>query len=245
MPKGDREKLKADPEDGTTPISNLLLEAIAIAKLTGKEKGVLLYLCRRTYGWVKNGQRLKEAELPLRNWADVLQTDTSKASHILSGLVKKRVIKREFLGAGKGYIYSINTRVARWDKGCLKRQLLSQIGRQGLPKTARVVLPKTTTPPDTNLATGKERLNKVLKKETTTTFQEFKDQLRKRFSDLDFDAELEKFDLYWSEGGRTLRRPKLALKNWMDKAREIKSSKKISDDPNKFVKGKYGHVVQR
>jgi len=39
MPKGDRQELKADPEDGTTPISNLLLEALAIAKLSGKEKG--------------------------------------------------------------------------------------------------------------------------------------------------------------------------------------------------------------
>ncbi len=33
MPKGDKYKLKADPEDGTTPIANLFLEAVAIAKL--------------------------------------------------------------------------------------------------------------------------------------------------------------------------------------------------------------------
>jgi len=38
MPKGDRLKLKADPEDGTTPISNLLLEAVAMAKISGLQK---------------------------------------------------------------------------------------------------------------------------------------------------------------------------------------------------------------
>ena len=54
MPKGDKEILKADPEDGTTPIANLLLEAVAIARLSGKEKGIILYLWRRTYGWLKS-----------------------------------------------------------------------------------------------------------------------------------------------------------------------------------------------
>ena len=42
------------------------------------------------------------------------------------------------------------------------------------------------------------------------------------YQDIDFDNELEKFELYWTEGGRKLKRPKLALKNWMDKAREYK-----------------------
>ncbi len=46
MPKGDKAILKADPDDGTTPVSNLLLEALAIAKLSGMEKGALAYLWR-------------------------------------------------------------------------------------------------------------------------------------------------------------------------------------------------------
>ena len=65
MPKGDREILKADPEDGHTPIANLLLEAIAISTLTGKKKGILLLLCRKTYGWQRDGQRLKETVLSI------------------------------------------------------------------------------------------------------------------------------------------------------------------------------------
>lgn len=54
MPKGDREKLKADPEDGTTPIAHLLLEAFSIANLTKKELQAVLFLMRRTYGWLIN-----------------------------------------------------------------------------------------------------------------------------------------------------------------------------------------------
>ena len=52
MPKGDRVIGKADPEDGTTPVANLLLEALAMAHLSGEEKGAVLYLWRQTYGWV-------------------------------------------------------------------------------------------------------------------------------------------------------------------------------------------------
>lgn len=50
MPRGDREKLKADIEDGTTNIAHLLLEALAMADLSGAEKGLVLFLWRRTYG---------------------------------------------------------------------------------------------------------------------------------------------------------------------------------------------------
>lgn len=160
MPKGDRGILKADPEDGTTPIANLLLEAVAIAKLTGKEKGAILFLCRRTYGWGVGLNRLKEAQIPLSSWASILNGDISKASTVLSGLVKKQIFKREFAGPGRGYTYSLNTRVAEWGNGCLNRQLLSELGRQQLPKTTRQQLLKMTTPVATNLATGKSILNR-------------------------------------------------------------------------------------
>jgi hypothetical protein len=54
-----------------------------------------------------------------------------------------------------------------------------------------------------------------------TDFNEFTEELRAEFKDIDFDNEFKKFKLYWSEGGRKLKRPKLALRNWMEKARQI------------------------
>jgi len=56
-------------------------------------------------------------------------------------------------------------------------------------------------------------------------FNDYVEELRSQYTDLDFDNQLKKFTLYWSEGGRKLKRPKLALTNWMDKAREFKGEK--------------------
>ncbi len=165
MPKGDREILKADPEDGHTPVANLLLEALAIAKLTGKEKGAILYLCRRTYGWQKNGERLKEAMISLMEWANVLSTDKRHASNLLSGLEFKKIIMRRFTGPGKGYYYSVNTRVAEWGNSCINQQQLREIIKQPLPKNATVGLPFLATPSDTNLASRKETIKESLNKD--------------------------------------------------------------------------------
>lgn len=80
-------------------------------------------------------------------------------------------------------------------------------------------------------------------------FEQYIEELRPQFTDINFDNELKKFYLYWSEGGRKLQRPKLALKNWMDKARDFKKDKETkgrhNTDPDKYVKGKYGHMVKR
>ncbi len=76
----------------------------------------------------------------------------------------------------------------------------------------------------------------------------YTEELRTEYSDLDFDNEFKKYELYWSEGDRELKRPKLALKNWMDQARKFKKEepkKQGESDPDKFIKGKLGHMVQR
>ena len=75
MPKGDREILKADPEDGTTPIANLLLEALSIVKLTTKERSVVLFLITRTYGWQVNGERLRIDEISLSEFIGIRVPD--------------------------------------------------------------------------------------------------------------------------------------------------------------------------
>jgi len=60
---------------------------------------------------------------------------------------------------------------------------------------------------------------------TKSKFDEYVEELRPQYTDLDYDKELKKFHLYWSEGSRKLKRPKSALTNWMDKAREFKQEK--------------------
>lgn len=268
MPKGDQDILKADPEDGTTPIANLLLEALAIAKLTGKEKGAVLYLWRVTYGWLVNGKRLKEREISLSTWSKVFQTDEAKASKILSGLANKNILLRNYLGPGKSYSYSMNTRVADWDKGCLNRQGLSEIARQGLSKTTRVALSKTTIPPATKLVSPKESIKKVLKKGSSSTDITTKKELNLADEMTEiatlYEAEIGKITPFvaqelneamqnylpaWiknaikeavKQNKRKWNYIKGILRNWKDNPGAIRN-----DDPNKYVRGKYGHMVRR
>jgi phage replication O-like protein O len=133
MPRGDRLKLKADPDDGTTPIANLLLEAVAVAKLSGTEKGTILYFWRRTYGWVVSAKRLKEIELPLTTLANHLGIDRKTAYSILKSLTDKKIIHRKSLGVGKGYRYSMNTDIKSWDSNSIDIPLLIKLGGVGSP----------------------------------------------------------------------------------------------------------------
>jgi phage replication O-like protein O len=133
--KGDRKILKADIDDGYTTVANLLIEALAIAKMTGIQKGICLFLIRRTYGW---GQ--KEDAITLNEFAQACDTSPSYVSKQLKELIKWGVIKRVRYEPGKTPVYTINTRVAQWCKGCIDVQGLHERIIQGLYNCARVPL---------------------------------------------------------------------------------------------------------
>lgn len=92
--------------------------------------------------------------------------------------------------------------------------------------------PKTVTPTKqtvtSRIAKSDNKKVKKVKKEKKASFEDYKEELRSEFNDLDYDLELKKFHLYWSEGSRKLQRPKLALLNWMTKAREYKKGKEVN-----------------
>jgi len=165
MAKGDREILKADPEDGTTPIAHLLLEAIAIARISGRKKGILLLICRKTYGWVKYEQRQKETALSLDDCAKAFGIDRCTAQKLLTELTNDRILLRRFSKPGYGYTYGMNTRVNEWNNSCINLQLLTKLSTDGLTKNTTVELTKTSTPRVAKLAKPKQMLNKELNKE--------------------------------------------------------------------------------
>lgn len=164
MAKGDRDILKADPDDGTTPIANLLLEALAMAHLSGEEKGIILFIWRRTYGWEDGPERRKVwDEISLPEFAAAINTSKRYVATLLSQLDSKKVILRNCLGKGKGYKYTTNTRVAEWGRGCLNQQGLLEKYTRGLSKRYTPLLPKSATPLATNLPTLKERERNINK----------------------------------------------------------------------------------
>jgi phage replication O-like protein O len=127
MPKGDRLRLKADPEDGTTPIANLLLEAVAMARLSGLQTRAILHLWRRTYGWVgEDGKRIKEAKIALTEWARALDSSNTRLSHSLSELEAHHIIKRRMADSWGGYYYSLNTNISQWDNNCINLSKLAE-----------------------------------------------------------------------------------------------------------------------
>lgn len=74
-------------------------------------------------------------------------------------------------------------------------------------------------------------------------FLSFKEN--ERYSLLDFGNEFKKFCEYWFEGKRKLKNTTLACHNWLDHALLYKQKNEpISNDPNKFTKGKYGKAVK-
>jgi len=129
MPKGDRLKLKADPEDGTTPVANLLLEAVAMAKISGLQKGAILYLWRRTYGWQEpsTNKRMKERKIPLSEWKNALDSEKSRISKTLRELEAMGIIKRRVADMWGGYYYAINTNIKSWNSNSINIAKLSDM----------------------------------------------------------------------------------------------------------------------
>jgi hypothetical protein len=145
MPKGDKLKLKADPEDGTTPIAHLLLEAVAIANLTGIEKGIIMYLWRQTYGWLVDGQRQIETTLGQDAMAEIFGVSARSIYSSLKNLADKNIILRKDLGSGRGYVYHMNTRISKWDEVCINLKMLKKISNPESKHRSKLLLPYTET----------------------------------------------------------------------------------------------------
>jgi len=131
MAQDDREKIKATLDGGYTPIANLLLEALAAARLKGIEKGICLFLWRRTYGWGRT-----EDCITLREFALACATSVCYISRQLKELVDRRVVLRTSYQPGKAATYTFNTRIDQWDQNCLDVQGLHNGAKQGLHNSA-------------------------------------------------------------------------------------------------------------
>jgi len=123
MSKGDRLKLKTDPEDGTIPIANLLLEAVAMAKLSGLEIGAILYLWKRTY------EQKVSANITLTEWCRALDRGKSQVSKALTHLHNMNIITREQNIHWHEYTYSFNDDINTWHKSCLNPSLIHNNNR--------------------------------------------------------------------------------------------------------------------
>lgn len=143
MPKGDKQQLKADIEDGYWPVANLISEMLPKANLTGTQHRLLWVLFNRTYRW-----KHKRAAISLPAWAAAIGVkSTSHISIQLKDLVEKRVILRTN-PAGKTAEYEFNTCFAEWAPGVLEGvqlELKGSVGTEGFSQSERVQLEQKGT----------------------------------------------------------------------------------------------------
>lgn len=127
MPRGDYQHLKADPEDGTVHIANLLLEALSIASLNGVQKGLILFVWRRTYGWTSGKQKFKTDRIKLGEFAEAVHTQKPYVSKMLKALIKANIIFAEpDEQDSRCKRYGMNTEVSTWDKSAIDLEALAK-----------------------------------------------------------------------------------------------------------------------
>jgi len=221
-------------EDGYTKIANELLEALSRSNLSPYESRVLWFVIRQTYGWKKKTDLISLSQIV--KGTGIEKGNTSRA---LKSLILRQIVVRldnKQLGFNKDYDSWLRKLSAETPpKLSAETPKLSAETPKLSVETPKKVVSRDTkklsvetpklsveTPPRSCEKLSAETPQKKEYKETiqkkgkeTETVDQYREELRIRFSDLDFDIELEKFNLYWAEGGRTLKRPKLALLNWM------------------------------
>jgi len=296
MPKGDRLKLKADPEDGTTPVANLLLEAVAMAKLSGLQKGAIVYLWRQTYGWVgEDGKRKKEDKITLGDWMKALDRDKSRISKALKALEDMNIIHRRVADIWGGYYYRLNTNIATWNSNSINLSKLAEtvvvahlptVGGNANSKRELQQVAKTPTVSGNDDATVgenatqqlaetptptlyKERLKKVKERGLNKSSSSSGEDVKKTFELLDKERGYRPTTKRKAEAASIIRMlkvgysPEQIIETWRNLKQDpfwqrqelfmmtvenhigaiLKKQK--TGDPDKFIKGKYGHVVQR
>jgi phage replication O-like protein O len=224
-----------DAKKWFTRIPNEPLEHLARLHLSGNEWQVMLCIIRKTWGFGKEVDEIANSQI-------VKATGLCKAvvSRALSQLADRHVVAR------RGKKIGLETDWGTWQitKKLADSLTLPELAEPSTPSLELAepltdeklaILQPELAEPSTKVsspAVTQKKKETIQKKKRPTarararrkTFEEYVEEQRPNYLDLNYDLELEKFRLYWSEGGRQLRRPKLAWLNWLQKARQIRST---------------------
>lgn len=224
-------------EDGHSMIANELLEAIIKTHLSPAEHSVFWAIVRKTYGWHKKTDRISFSQ-----FEELTGMNRRHIAPALHRLLARNIIIRQ--GEKYNLEYGIQKDYELWQslpKSVTK--IITENSNKSLPKTVTINTDKSlpildeslpisetivTAPVTKSLPISvntKERnilTKENTKEKSTQSFEEYKEVLKLRYPELDFDNEFQKWHLYWYEGNRKCKNPKLALHNWLDKAREFK-----------------------
>ena len=226
----------ANPQpDKHTRISNELLEHLIRTPLSGNQWQVLMCIVRKTYGFHKKQDYLTNSQI-----IEATGLGKTVVSRCLTLLQKGNFIVRNghITGLQKDYelwqheLTKQITKVSKLDNSKIDKKLAKQEHE----------LTKQITKVSYSLDTQKKK--ETIQKKSSISFEEYKETLRDQYPELDFDNEFKKWHLYWFEGNKKCKNPKLALHNWMDKAREYKKElQRKRDIENGVFTGKKARYV--
>ena len=96
-------------EDGFTRIANELIEALAGARLNGRELSVALAIVRKTYGFQKRADLIAASQL-----AELTGIPAKKIGGVLAALESKKIVTISRHGQGKIPTIGIDKRTSNW-----------------------------------------------------------------------------------------------------------------------------------
>lgn len=115
MPKGDAHKLRADLDDDFARVSNLLLEALSCAPLSGAQFRVMAFVIRRTYGWSRKHEPAHKGDLiTAAEIADGTGLLKRTVQDTVASLVREHVILSDLATPDGRRYYGPNPDVNSW-----------------------------------------------------------------------------------------------------------------------------------
>ena len=221
-----------------------LAQVIAKTRFSAYESRVFWCILIKTCGWNKQTDCISRSQ-----FAAVTGISPRHVCEVLGLLLKKQIIT--VAGSAQKKEYGIQTDYALWQNiGRNHSGTAPRGGSKSAPDGEQVddvhLLPAAAEPAPNGGITCPNRGTKpaprgvhtieesIIQKNMTKEddggglkkpFKIYQAELRERFQDLDFNLELEKFNLYWYGGARKVKNPHLALLNWLSKARQIAQNK--------------------
>ncbi len=194
--------------NGYLQIDNAIVDELCRLSLTAYESRILWAILRKTYGWNKTSDKISYGQ-----FTKMTGIQHSNVARTLKSLISRNVIivdKAEYVTR-----YQLQEDFTLWKLYSGERLVSYESTLSDDTKTVLWDDKKQYSgerPTKYNTKTNKNTSR------ATTSFEEYKESLRERFAIIDFDGEIEKFNLYWQDGKRKLKNPKLALLNWMQRA---------------------------
>ena len=229
-------------ENGHVDIANEIIEAIVKTYFSSSESRIFWAIVRKTWGWHKKTDRISYTQfetmtgMSRRHIAPALKrlisrqiiTQTGNGYTLEYGVQKDyeqwKIITQTGNASLKSLPEQVTKKIITQTGNASLKSLPEQVTKKPVTESLPVwdeSLPEQVTKSLLKQVNTKEKNTTIQKKKSSSsryTFSEYVEEIRTKFPSLDIDNELEKFNLYWSEGNRKLQRPKLAFRNWLERA---------------------------